>query len=293
MKKERKGKEKMNKITLSNGVQMPQLGFGVYQIEDLDLCQAAVEHALKTGYRLIDTAAAYFNEEAVGKAIQASDVPRQDIFLVSKVWIQDYGYEATKAAFNRSLEKLQTDYLDLYLIHQAYNDYYGAWRAMEELYEAGKVKAIGVCNFNSRQLVDLISYNQIKPHVVQVEFNPLFQQEGFRQVLNDYDIQLMAWGPFAEGQGNLFNHEVLKAIGDQYDKTPAQVMLRWNLDQGSVTIPKSVHKERIEENFAIGDFTLSAEDQDKIKALDQGKSIVIDFDDPETVKALSQFKIHD
>ncbi|MFM9413543.1 aldo/keto reductase [Peptococcus simiae] len=283
----------MKKITLNNSLEMPQLGYGVYQIDDLALCEASTLHALNSGYRMIDTAAAYFNEAAVGRAIKKSGLAREDLFLVSKVWIQDYGYEKTKEAFDKSLEKLQTDYLDLYLIHQAYNDYYGAWRAMEDLYEEGRIKAIGVCNFSPRQVVDLIAYNKIKPQVVQVEYNPIFQQKALKDLLAKYDIQLMAWGPFAEGQDDIFNQPVLKEIGAKYGKTPAQVMLRWNLDTGSVTIPKSVHKDRIEENYAIWDFKLDAEDLEKIRALDKGKSSIIDFDQEDTVLFLKDFKIHE
>lgn len=283
----------MEYFKLNNGVEMPKLGFGVFQINDLSLCEEAVTNALNIGYRMIDTAAAYFNEEAVGNAIKKSAIPREDIFLVSKVWIQDFGYEKTKEAFYKTLEKLQTDYLDLYLIHQAYNNYYGAWKAMQDLYKEGKIRAIGVCNFNTRQLVDLISYNEIKPQVVQIEFNPIFQQKDFRKILEKYDIQSMSWGPFAEGKENIFNNTLLREIGKKYDKTPAQVMLRWNMDENSIVIPKSIHRERIKENYNIWDFKLDDEDVKKIESLDRNKSSIIDFDKEETVLYLKDFKIHD
>jgi 2,5-diketo-D-gluconate reductase A len=283
----------MEKVTLNNGVKMPILGFGVYQIDNLETCEESVYHALMTGYRSIDTAAAYMNEEAVGRAIKRSGIPREELFITTKVWIQDYGYEATKKAFETSLKKLQVDYIDLYLIHQAYNDYYGAWRAMEELYEEGKIKAIGVCNFNKRQLVDLITYTRIIPVINQIEHNPFFQQKEIKSVLDQYDVQLEAWGPFAEGQNDIFKNEVLNQIGQQYGKTVAQVILRWTVQLGIITIPKSVHKERIEENFDIWDFELSKEEMDKIATLDQGESFIIDFDSIETIEFLQTFNIHE
>ncbi|UUX32764.1 aldo/keto reductase [Fundicoccus culcitae] len=282
----------MEYVTLNNGVEMPILGFGVYQIEDAAVCEESVYQALMTGYRSIDTASAYFNEEAVGRAITRSGIPREELFITSKVWIQDYGYEATKKAFETTLEKLQVDYLDLYLIHQAFNDYYGAWRAMEELYEAGKIRAIGVCNFNSRQMVDLVTYNRIVPAVNQIEHNPLFQQNEIKPILKKYNIQLEAWGPFAEGMFDIFDNEILNQIGQKYGKTAAQVILRWTIQLGIVTIPKSVHKERIEENFAIWDFELTQADMDQIATLDLGKSNIIDLDSAETIEALASLKVH-
>lgn len=282
----------MEYVTLNNNVKMPMLGFGTYQIDDLKQCENSFLEALNTGYRSIDTAA-YMNEEAVGNAIKKSGIQRSEIFLTTKLWIQDYGYESTKEAFEKSLEKLQTDYIDLYLIHQAYGDYYGSWRAMEELYKEGKIRAIGVCNFNQRQILDLTAFNEIKPMINQIEHNPLFQQEQMYKTLKDNDIQFEAWGPFAEGQNDIFNNEVLKEIAQKYNKTTGQVMLRWTIQKGIITIPKSVHAERIQENFNIWDFELSNEDMTKIKELDDGHSHIIDFDDPETIKFLSTMKIHD
>lgn len=274
----------MEKVTLNNSVEMPILGFGVYQIDDLEVCEESVYHALMTGYRSIDTAAAYMNESAVGRAIKRSEIPREELFITTKVWIQDYGYEATKKAFETSLKNLQVDYLDLYLVHQAFNDYYGAWKAIEELYEEGKIKAIGVCNFNKRQLVNLITYTRIRPAINQIEHNPFFQQNEIKPILNDYNVQLEAWGPFAEGINDIFNNSILTKIGQKYGKTSAQVILRWTIQQGIITIPKSVKKSRIEENFNIWDFTLSGEDMKAIAELDQGKSSIINLDSVETIE---------
>lgn len=283
----------MEYITLNNNLKMPMLGYGTYQIDDLEECEQSVLTALNNGYRLIDTAASYMNEEAVGNAIKKSGIQRNDIFLTSKVWIQDHGYEATIAAFERSLEKLQTDYLDLYLIHQAYGDIYGTWRAMEDLYKEGKIRAIGVCNFNQRQILDLSAFNEIKPMINQIEHNPFFQNEKIYQTLQDEDIQMEAWGPFAEGHNDIFNTPTLKALSEKYNKTTGQVILRWTIQKGIITIPKSVREERIKENFDIWDFELSDEDMDVIQTLDEGKSSIIDFDDPEIIKFLSTMKIHD
>ncbi|HHC9656476.1 TPA: aldo/keto reductase [Staphylococcus aureus] len=283
----------MKYITLNNNLKMPMLGYGTYQIENLEKCEHSVLDALNNGYRLIDTAASYMNEEAVGNAIKKSGIKRSDIFLTSKVWIQDHGYESTIAAFERSLEKLQTDYLDLYLIHQAYGDIYGTWRAMEDLYKAGKTRAIGVCNFNQRQILDLSAFNEIKPMINQIEHNPFFQNEIMYQTLQDEDIQMEAWGPFAEGHNDIFNNSTLKTIADKYNKTTGQVILRWTIQKGIITIPKSVREERIKENFDIWDFELSVEDMNVIQTLDEGKSSIIDFDNPEIIKFLSSMKIHD
>lgn len=283
----------MKNVILNNGVKMPMLGFGVYQVDDLKTCEESVYHALMTGYRSIDTVAAYMNEEAVGRAIKRSEIPREELFITTKVWIQDYGYEKTKKAFEESLHKLDVDYIDLYLVHQAYNDYYGAWKAIEELYEEGKIKAIGVCNFNTRQLVDLITYTRIKPAINQIEHNPFFQEKEIKPILNQYDVQLEAWAPFAEGIDDIFNHDTLKSIGQKYGKTVAQVILRWTIQLGIVTIPKSVTKERIEENYDIWDFELSQEDMEQISELDKGKSSIIDFDSVETIEFLKSVKVHD
>jgi len=266
----------MQQLQLNNGVSMPQLGYGVFQIDDLQQCEQGVLDALRTGYRLIDTAACYGNERAVGNAIVKSGVPRQDVFISSKVWIQDTGYQQTLASFNQTLANLQTDYLDLYLIHMPYGDYYGSWRAMQELYCAGKIRAIGVCNFLPDRLVDLIQAFKIVPAVNQIELHPFSQRQALRQLMAKYRITPMAWAPFAEGHHQLFTHPVLQAIGDQYGKTPAQVTLRWLRQNDIVAIPKSVHLTHIQQNFAVDDFTLSPADMAKIEALDTGKPLILD-----------------
>ncbi|MCK2005865.1 aldo/keto reductase [[Brevibacterium] frigoritolerans] len=283
----------MKKVRLNNGVEMPLLGFGVFQVSDLEQCEKAVSNALEAGYRLIDTAAAYMNEEAVGAAIKKSGIPREELFITTKLWIQDQGYENAKKAFEVSLKKLGLDYLDLYLIHQPFNDYYGSWRAMEELYKEGKIRAIGVSNFYPDRLVDLIKNNEIVPAVNQVETHPFFQQKVAMEVMEEYGVQLQSWGPFAEGQKNIFQNELLTGIGEKYGKTVAQVILRWHLQRGIVTIPKSVHKERIVENFNIWDFILSDEDMDTIATMDIGKSEIIDHYTADTAKMLNEFKIHE
>lgn len=268
----------MKQIQLNNGVSMPQLGYGVFQIDDLAQCEQGVRYALQIGYRLIDTAACYGNEAAVGRAITKSDVPREDIFISSKVWIQDSGYEKTMASFQKTLDNLQTDYLDLYLIHMPYGDYYGSWRAIEDLYRAGKIRAIGVCNFLPDRLVDLIQSFDVVPAVNQIELHPFSQRRELRDLMAKYRIAPMAWAPFAEGQNHLFTHPVLKAIGDQYGKTPAQVTLRWLQQNDVIAIPKSVHMERIRQNYAVDDFTLSDADMVKINALDTGHPLILDVD---------------
>lgn len=268
----------MKQIQLNNGVSMPQLGYGVFQIDDQAQCEQWVLDALQTGYRLIDTAACYGNEAAVGRAIARSDVPREDIFISSKVWIQDAGYEKTKASFQKTLDNLQTVYLDLYLIHMPYGDYYGSWRAMEELYQVGKIRAIGVCNFLPNRLADLILSFDVVPAINQIELHPFSQRKELRNLMAKYRITPMAWAPFAEGQNHLFTHPVLKAIGDQYDKTPAQVTLRWLRQNDIVAIPKSVHLERIRQNFAVDDFALSDADIAKVDALDTGHPLILDVD---------------
>lgn len=283
----------MQKITLNNGVEMPILGFGVFQVPDSSQCEQAVSNALEAGYRLIDTAAAYMNEEAVGAAIKKSGIPREELFITTKLWVQDQGYESAKKAFHVSLDKLGLDYLDLYLIHQPFNDYYGSWRAMEELYEEGKIRAIGVSNFYPDRLVDLILNNEVVPAVNQVENHPFFQQKDAKKVMREYGVQIQAWGPFAEAKNNIFQNELLSGIGTKYGKTVAQVILRWHIQRGVVTIPKSVHKERISENFNIWDFTLSEEDMAAITAMDSGKSEIIDHFTADTAKALNEWKIHE
>lgn len=266
----------MNQLQLNNGITMPQLGFGVFQIDDLAQCEQSVLDALQTGYRLIDTAACYGNEQAVGKAIAKSGIARQDIFISSKVWIQDTGYDQTMASFQKTLDNLQTDYLDLYLIHMPYGNYYGSWRAMQDLYKAGKIRAIGVCNFLPDRLVDLIESFDIVPAIDQIELHPFSQRRDLRELMAKYCITPMAWAPFAEGQHHLFTDPTLTKIGAPYGKTPAQVTLRWLTQSGVVAIPKSVHLARIRQNFAIDDFHLSDSDLEKINALDTGKPLILD-----------------
>lgn len=267
----------MDSIILNNGVKMPLLGLGVFQITDQDVCEDTVCHALKTGYRLIDTAACYGNERAVGSAIQKSGISRDEIFIVSKVWIQDAGYERTKQSFEKTLENLQTDYLDLYLIHMPYGDYHGSWRAMEELYDQGKIRAAGVCNFLEDRLVDLILSHRMVPAVNQMELHPFCQQRRLRETMDKYQIQMMAWAPFAEGRNNIFADSLLTEIGRKYDKTPAQTVLRWLMQSRIITIPKSVHPKRIEENFAIDDFSLSDMDMEQIGRMDMKESLILDI----------------
>ena len=283
----------METVTLSNGVKMPLEGFGVFQVPEAAICEQAVSDALSVGYRRIDTAAAYFNEEAVGAAISKSGIPREELFITTKLWIQDAGYESAKKAFETSMQKLGLDYLDLYLIHQPMNDYYGAWRAMEELYEAGKIRAIGVCNFYPDRLTDLCLNARIAPMVNQVELHPFFAQTGAIENMKTLNVQPEAWGPMAEGKHGIFTHPVLTRIGQKYGKSAAQVALRWNAQRGVVIIPKSTHKERMEENFNIWDFTLSEEDMAAITALDLGHSEIIDHGAAETAKFLNGWKIHD
>lgn len=283
----------MEYIELRNGVRMPLEGFGVYQVPEAAVCEKAVSEALETGYRLIDTATAYFNEEAVGKAIKESNLPREELFITTKLWIQDAGYENARRAFLVSLEKLGLDYLDLYLIHQPFSDYYGSWRAMEELYDEGLVKAIGVCNFYPERLADLALNSRIAPMVDQVELHPFFQQESAIENMKSFGIQPEAWGPMAEGKHGIFSNPVLSGIGEKYGKTAAQVALRWNVQRGVVVIPKSVHRERMEENFDIWDFSLSPDEMEEIAKLDLRHSEIIDHSAAETAKWLNGWKIHD
>lgn len=280
-------------IRLNNGIEMPLEGFGVFQVPDGDVCRKAVSAAISTGYRLIDTAAAYMNEEAVGQAIRESGVNRADLFITTKLWTQDASYESAKKAFNTSLEKLGLDYLDLYLIHQPVGDYYGAYRAMEELYKEGRVRAIGVCNFYPERLTDLVLHADVIPAVNQVELHPFFQQEKAIGYMREYGVVPEAWGPFAEGNHGIFTHPVLSAIGKKYGKSAAQVALRWNVQRGVVVIPKSVHKERIEQNLDIWDFALSDDDMAEIAKLDIGHSEIVDHSDPAFIKMISGMKIHD
>jgi 2,5-diketo-D-gluconate reductase A len=278
---------------LNNGVKMPLLGFGVYQVTDAAECENSVYEALRAGYRLLDTAAAYGNEEAVGKAIKRSGIPREELFITTKLWVQDASYEGAKQAFERSLKKLDLDYLDLYLIHQPFGDVYGAWRAMEELYQAGRIKAIGVSNFLPDRLLDLILHNQVVPAVNQVETHPFHQQTAEHQFMAEHQVQIESWGPFAEGRNDLFKNELLGQLGAKYHKSIAQVVLRWLLQRGVVAIPKSVRQERIVENFSVFDFELSAEDMAAIATLDTKTSAFFDHRDPAVVQQLAGYKIHD
>jgi diketogulonate reductase-like aldo/keto reductase len=280
----------MQNIILNNGIAMPILGFGVYQIPDAKECEESVFEAIQAGYRLIDTAAAYMNEEAVGKAIKRSGVPREELFITTKLWIQDAGYENAKKAFEKSLKKLGLDYLDLYLIHQPFGDVYGSWRAMEELYSEGKINAIGVSNFYPDRIIDLIVHNKVVPAVNQIETHPFNQQIETQKFLQDNGVQIQSWGPFAEGRNNIFSNELLTSIATKYKKSVAQVILRWLTQRGVVVIPKSVRKERIEENFSVFDFELSSEDMDAIATLDTKQSLFIDHRNPETVKWLGNAK---
>jgi len=281
----------MQKVTLNNSVEMPILGFGVYQIQDANQCEQSVYDAIMAGYRLIDTAASYLNEEAVGRAIKRSGVPREELFITTKLWVQDTGFESTKKAFAKSLERLQLDYLDLYLIHQPFGDVYGSWRAMEELYREGKIRAIGVSNFQNDRLVDLIIHNEITPSINQVETHPFCQQIESAKLMKEHHVQIESWGPFAEGRKNMFQNEVLVLLAEKYNKSVAQVILRWLTQREVVVIPKSVHKERIIENFDIFDFELSQEDMKTIATLDTNKSLFFSHNDPEIVKWIGTRKL--
>ena len=280
-------------VKLNNGVEMPLEGFGVFQVPDHAVCEQAVLDAIASGYRLIDTAAAYMNEEAVGKAVAKCGVPRGELFITTKLWVQDASYEGAKAAIDTSLRKLGLDYLDLYLIHQPMGDYIGAYRAMEEAYKAGKLRAIGVCNCYPQILADICETVDVIPAVNQVELHPFFQQENALALMKQYGVQPEAWGPFAEGNHGIFTPPVLTGIGSKYGKSAAQVLLRWNVQRGVVVIPKSVHKDRMEQNLDIWDFTLSDEDMAKIAAMDIGHSEIVDHSDPKFVQMLHQLKVHE
>ena len=280
----------MQKIVLNNGVEMPILGFGVFQIEDLSECERSVRDAIDVGYRLIDTAASYGNEEAVGNAIKTSSVPRNEFFVTTKLWIADTGYEKTKRAFERSMQRLQLDYLDLYLIHQPYGDVFGSWRAMEELYREGRIKAIGVSNFHPDRVMDFIVHNEVVPAVDQIETHPFHQQVETQKFLTENNIQIESWGPFAEGKNNIFGNEVLVSIAEKHGKTVAQVILRWLTQRNIIVIPKSVRKDRMAENFDIFNFELAQEDMNAIRQLDTGASLFFDHRDPAMVKFLSEAK---
>lgn len=273
----------MEYVTLSNGVKMPKLGYGVYQVSKAE-CEGCVSDALEVGYRHIDTAQSYFNEEEVGNAIKNSGIDRYDVFLTTKVWIENYGYEKTLKSVEESMKKLKTDYLDLVLLHQPFSDVYGAWRALEELYKEGVLKAIGVSNFYPDRLVDLCVFSPVAPMVNQVEPHPHNQQIEAQKVMEKHNVQIEAWAPFGEGRGGLFTDKTLEEIGKKYGKSVAQVILRWEMDRNIVVIPKSVHKERMAENFDVFDFSLSDDDCKKIAALDKNKSSFFSHRDPETVE---------
>ena len=277
----------MEYVTLNNGVGMPVLGFGTYQIKDPAVCEQAVRDAIDVGYRMIDTAASYGNEEAVGRAIQSCGVPRDRLFITTKLWISDTSYQGAMRGFEASMQRLGLDYLDMYLIHQPLGDYYGAWRAMTELCRAGRIRAIGVCSFYPDRLADLIAFNEMPPAVNQVECNVFFQQQAAQDYMKSKGVQMQSWAPFAEGHNDLFHNETLAAIGARYGKSVAQVVLRWQLQRGIVCIPKSVKKERMQQNFDVFDFTLSEEDMTAIAAMDTGVSSFFDHRDPAVVEMLA------
>ncbi|HIW43295.1 MAG TPA: aldo/keto reductase [Candidatus Mediterraneibacter vanvlietii] len=283
----------MEYAVLNNGIKMPMEGFGVFQVPDPAQCEQAVLDAIASGYRLIDTAAAYMNEKAVGEAIKKCGVPREELFITTKLWVQDASYEGAKKAIQTSLDNLGLDYLDLYLIHQPMGDYIGAYRAMEEAYKEGKLRAIGVCNFYPARLADFCETVEVKPAVNQVELHPFFQQENALELMKEYGVVPEAWGPFAEGNHGIFTHPVLAKIGEKYGRSAAQVALRWNVQRGVVVIPKSVHKDRMEQNMNIWDFQLSEEDMAEIAKLDLGHSEIVNHDDPGFAKMLHGMKIHD
>ncbi|PZL76652.1 2,5-diketo-D-gluconic acid reductase [Enterococcus plantarum] len=277
----------METVTLSNGVEMPILGFGVYQVSDLAECERVVSEAIQTGYRLIDTAQAYGNEAAVGQAVKKSGLPREEFFITTKVWITNAGYEKAKASIEESLKLLQTDYIDLLLIHQPFNDYYGTYRAMEEYYKAGKLRAIGVSNFYPDRFIDLAEFSEITPMVNQVETHVFNQQIEPQAIMKEYNTQIESWGPFAEGKNDFFHNPTLKAVGEKYNKSAAQVALRYLIQRGVVVIPKTVNKNRMEQNVDVFDFALTEDDMNEILKLNQKESLFFCHYDPETVKFLT------
>ena len=283
----------MNEILLNNGVKMPMIGYGVFQIQDLVQCEQCVYDAIQAGYRLIDTASVYGNETAVGLAIKRSGIQREDLFITSKLWVQDAGYESAKKAIDLTLENLQTNYIDLYLIHRPFNDYYGAYRAMEEAYKEGKIRAIGLSNFDAARIVDLIMNNEVKPAVVQVECHPFYQQEDLRGFLQENNILMEAWAPFAEGKKHIFQNDVLKTIAQKYGKSVAQVILRWNIQRQIVPLSKTVHTNRMEENLAVFDFELSQEDMHVIDSLDENQTLFGKNENPDYAKMINSIKIHE
>jgi 2,5-diketo-D-gluconate reductase A len=281
----------MQTVKLNNGIEMPILGFGVFQIPDANECEKCVIDAIEVGYRSIDTAASYQNEQAVGNAIKNSGIERKKLFITTKLWVQDNGYENTKKAFQKSLDRLQLDYLDLYLIHQPYGDVFGSWRAMEELYEAGKVRAIGVSNFQPDRVIDLMMFNKIFPAINQVETHPFQQQTDNQAFLQENNVQIESWGPFAEGKNDIFKNELLVSLATKYNKSIAQIILRWLTQRGVVVIPKSVRKERMAENFNVFDFELDATDMEIFKTLDTKTSLFFDHRNPEIIKWMATRKL--
>ncbi len=277
-------------VTLNNGVRMPFLGFGVFQIADADECERSVSEALEVGYRLIDTAASYGNEEAVGNAIRRSGVPRQELFVTTKLWIQDAGYDSARRAFDRSIQRLQLETLDLFLIHQPYGDVYGSWRAMQELYREGRIRAIGVSNFHPDRVMDLMMHNEVVPAVDQVETHPFHQQVETQKFLLENGIRIESWGPFAEGRNDIFRNALLRSIAENHRKSVAQVIVRWLTQRGVVAIPKSVRKERMAENFNVFDFELTPDEMSAVATIDTGTSSFFDHRDPAMVKMLSEAK---
>ena len=288
-----KGDIEMEYRTLANGMKMPMLGYGVFQVRDHEQCRQVVKDAISVGYRLIDTAQSYMNQKAVGEAIRESGVAREEIFLTTKIWMQDNSYEKCRKAVDLALSELDTDYIDLLLLHQPMGDYYGAWRALEEAYEAGKVRAIGMANCYPQIIADMCETVRIRPMVNQVEMHPFFQQQLNVDTMDSYGVVPEAWGPFNEGKRNFFTDPILTEIGAKYGKSAAQVALRWNIQRGVVVIPKSVHKNRMEQNFDVFDFELSAEDMEKIKTMDIGHSEIIDHTDPALIKSLHAYKVHE
>ena len=278
--------------TLSNGVELPMIGYGTFQIKDAAQCENCVSEALEIGYRLFDTAASYENEAAIGMALRSSGLPREELFITTKLWVQDAGYDGTLRAFDASLKRLGLDILDLYLIHQPFGDYYGAWRAMERLYHEGAVRAIGVSNFTPERLVDLCMNQEIKPMVNQIEIHPFFQQNTTLRVMEDYGVLPQAWGPFSEAQKDIFNHKMLAKIAGRHSKTTAQVILRWHIQRNIPTVPKTVHKERMIENLDVFDFELSEKEMESITSMDIGHSEIIDHHSFCTARQLNSVKIH-